>query len=225
MCDDLLDERGFERGFGREFRDDGPLAAFEQVHRTMFFGEALGRPGEEFAVVQFEKLAEFFIVEQLAEFAVMVEQEGANGKELFALGHIHAGGDDEFGRGEVEEEAAPGGFFKAVAGPPGGDLVFVGGLVVREAGVAVDPHHALRRGADVIGGEGGHGVGDGLDDHEHGSFKGGLEERLARVEPVAAVVALQGAKEFQRVLSEVGLGLRRCWFGCGFLQRCFASRH
>jgi len=172
MGDDLFDERGVESCLGRQFRDDGPLAAFEQVRRWVVFGEAFGRAGEEFAVVELEEAAEIFVGQELAEFIVMVEEEGANGHELFAFGHVDAGSDDEFGSGEVEIEAAAGGFFEAVAGPPGGYASFVGGLVVGEAGVAIDAHHALLRGADVAGGEIGHGVGDGFDDLEHGSFEG-----------------------------------------------------
>ncbi len=120
----------------------------------------------------------------------------ADGEELFALWHVDAGGDGDFGGVEGEVEASAGGFFEPVAGPPGGHAGFVGRLVGAEADVAVDAHHGFLRWADVLGGEVEHGFVDGGEEGEHGGFEGGLVEGLARLEPFAVVIALEAAEEF-----------------------------
>lgn len=140
----------------------------------------------------------------------MLGEMTAEGEELFALGHVGAGGDDELGAGEVEVEACAGGFLEAIAGPPGGDVVLVGALVGAEAGVAVDAHHDLGGRADVLGGEVEHGVVEACDEGEHGFFEVAFEVGFALVEPVAVVVAFEGAEEFEGCEGEMwGIPLPR----------------
>ena len=83
---------------------------------------------------------------------------------------------------------------------------FVGELVVGEASVAIDAEEAFLGGAHVIGREVEHGVGDFADDGEHGLFELGLVGGFALVEPVAVVVLLKAAEEFEGFGAEVGGG-------------------
>ena len=62
-------------------------------------------------------------------------------------------------------------------GPPGGDVGLVGALVGAEARVAIDAEEALLGGADVVGREVDHGVGDLLDEREHGVLELALVDR------------------------------------------------
>ena len=140
----------------------------------------------------------------MTELVVVLGEVTAEGEKLFAIGHVNAGGDNEFRTGEVEVEAGTRGFGEAFAGPPRGDVVFVGALVCAEAGVAVDAHHDLVGWADVLGGEAEHGFIEAGDEGEHWVLEVALEEGLALVEPVAVVVAFEGAEKFQGGGGEVG---------------------
>lgn len=208
--EDACEEGGFSGALGGEMGAEAPLAAAKEVVGGVFFAEALGRAGEGEAFGGFplggKELAEFFGAGEPAELGVVLGEVTAKGEELFALGHVDAGGDDELGAGEVEVEARAGGFGEAFTRPPGGDVVFVGALVRAEAGVAVDAHHDLGGWADVLGGEAEHGVVEAGDEGEHGLFAVVLEEGLALIKPVAVVVAFEGAEKLKGRGGEVGSG-------------------
>ena len=204
-----LTKFGIERGFGGQCCGDSPLAAEEKIHCGVLLGKSLRRARESEAFECVHEAMELLVVEQATDFFVMIEEVGANGEELIALGHVDAGSDDDFFGGDVEVEAAARSFFKSVAGPPGGHVAFVGALVRGEAGIAVDAHHALLRGAHVRGREIGHGGGDLLDNFEHGLLEFAFEDWLTGFEPLAAIVVGQTAKKLKGFRSEVRVRRRR----------------
>ncbi len=75
--------------------------------------------------------------------------------------------------------------------------MLIGSLVRGEAGVTVDAHHDLIGFADVLRGEGEHGLVEAGDEGEHGCFEVALEDRFALAEPTAVVVAFEGAEELE----------------------------
>ena len=193
---------------------EAPLAAADEVVGGVFLAEALGWAGEGEALGGFplggEELSESGGAGEFTELLVVLGEVATEGEKLIALWHVDAGGDDELGAGEVEVEAGAGGFWEAFAGPPGGDVVLIGALVRAEAGVAVDAHHDVGGWADVLGGEAEHGFAEAGDEGEHGFFEVALEDGFALVEPVAVVVAFEGAEELEGVEREVrggGFGL------------------
>ena len=74
-----------------------------------------------------------------------------------------------------------------------GKVGLVGRFVGTEAGVAVDAIHGFLRIGDVIRGEIEQFGIDGFHQVDHGSLQLGFEDFLARLEPLAAVISLQGA--------------------------------
>ncbi len=204
--DDLFEQRGAGRGLSGERRADAPLAREDEVLRGenvgVGGGEAAGQSGERrggaFRFKRGHMGEKFFVGEDSAEFSVVLDDVAADGQQLLRRGHVAAGGDEEFGGGEVEVEAGTGGLLHAGAGEPGGDLGLVGagGLVAGgvEAGVAIDAHHGLVGRPDVFAGDGGEGVVDLLDEGEHGVAELALEDGPARVEPGAVVVAGEAAE-------------------------------
>ncbi len=73
----------------------------------------------------------------------------------------------------------------------------VGTLVSGKARVAIDAEEALGRGADVVRREVGQRGVDLLDEREHGGLELTLVDGLARLEPVAVVVAREPAQKFE----------------------------
>lgn len=199
--EDGLEEGGLSGVLSGEPGADTPLAATDEVVSRVFLAEALGRPGERETFGSFpldgERTAEPGGAGERAELPVVLGEVATDGEELLALGHVDTGGDDELGAGEVEVEAGSGGLVEAFARPPGGDVVFVGALVRTEAGVAIDAHHGLRGRPDMLGGEAEHGFVELGDEGQQWLFAVALEEGFALVEPVAIVVALEGAKKFE----------------------------
>lgn len=177
---------------------DTPLAAADEVDGGIVGAEAFGRAAERQAFEGLQEGFEFFAGEDLAELGVVVDEVAADGEELLALGHVDAGGDDDFVGADVEVEASAGGLFEAGAGPPCSLVRFVRAFVGAEARVAVDAEECLLRRAYVFGGEGEHGLVDLGDEREHGSFDLALVGGLAIVEPGAVVVALEAAEELDR---------------------------
>jgi len=187
--DYFAEEGGAECGFCGERGGDAPLAVEDEVHCGVVCGEAFGRAGERRAFEFVHEGREFFGAEKAAEFVVVGEQVLADGAELFALGHVAAGGDDDLLGRDGDVVAGAGGFFEAFAGPPGGEVFFVRCFVGGEARVAVDAHHDFLRRAHVGGGEVVHGFVDFADEGEHRGFEFALEGGFAWGEPVAVVVA------------------------------------
>ncbi len=95
--------------FGGEAGAEAPLAAADEVVGGVFLAEALGGAGEGETLGGFplggEELTKFGGTGELAEPPVVFGEVTAEGEELFALGHVDAGGDDELGAGEMEVEA------------------------------------------------------------------------------------------------------------------------
>jgi hypothetical protein len=201
---DVLGEGGLEGAIEGESGGGAPLAVEEEVEGGVVGGEAFGGSGELEAIELGEGGAELFGGDDAAVVFVVVEEVAADGEELLALGHVDARGDGEGFAVDLEVVAAAGGLLEALAGPPGGDVVLVGALVVREADVAVDAHGDLLRRADVVRGEVEEVLIDLGDEGEHGGFELALVEGLALVEPGAVVVALEGAEELGCGGGEVG---------------------
>ena len=193
--------------FGGKTGAQAPLAAADEVVGGVVFAEALGGTGEGEALGGFplwgEEASKFGGLGEGAELLVVLGEVAAESEELFALGHVNAGGDDELGAGEVQVEASAGGLLETFASPPSGDVVLVRSLVRAEAGVAVDAHHDLGGRADVLGGEGEHLFVEAGDEGEHGCFEVALKEGFALVEPVAIVIAFEGSEEFDGCGREV----------------------
>ena len=208
VADDGGGKRRLERFRRRERGGEAPLAALDEIKRGVIFGEAFGRAGERVAFEFFERAADRRAAQELAEFGVVIEEPVADGGELVFFRHVRAGGDDELLGRDMEVVAGAGGFAQPLVRPPGGDVAFVGALVVAEAGVAVDAEHALFRGAHVVGSEVEHGLGDFADDGEHRLFELGFVDGLARSEPGAVVVAGEVAQEGEGCGAEVGEGGR-----------------
>jgi PadR family transcriptional regulator PadR len=203
-AEDLAGELLVEDGRGGEGGGESPAGGQEEVEGGMAGGEAFGGAGEGVAGVGGEEAIESWGAEEAAEGGVTFKQAGAEGAQLGGGGHVEAGGDVDLGGGEVEVVAGTGGPGHAGAGPPGGEVGFVGALVRGEAGIAVDAEQGLLGRADVGGGEAGHGEGDLADEGEHGGFQLLLEEFAAGFEPLAAVVAGEAAEEAQGVFGEAG---------------------
>ena len=83
-------------------------------------------------------------------------------------------------------------------------MVLVRRLVLAETGVAIDPVNRLVGIRHVIRRETLHRCVDRGHQLSHGLLHGRFENRLARLEPLAAVVALQTAKELESLRGKTG---------------------
>jgi len=198
---DLWDQGGGQGQGGGELGGEAPLALEDEVGGGICGVEALGTARHFDAVEGFEALG----AEGLADLFVVVEEHAADGEELIFFWHVGAGGDCDLLGVELEVEAGAGGFFKALASPPGGYVGLVRQLVGAESDVAVDAHGALGGLAEVVGGEGLEALVDGGDDFQERGLERGFVGRLVGVEPVAVVVTGQRAEELQRCGGEVRL--------------------
>jgi hypothetical protein len=210
----------FQRRLRRERCAHAPLLVANQVNGGVVGWKALRRSCESVAFEFAEGLADGGPAKDLSERLVIVEQPVADRGELFLLRHVGAGGDDDFFRADVEVVARARGLVEAGVRPPCGDVRFVGALVIAEARVAIDAEKALLGGAHVVGREVRHRVSDFANDGEHGLFQFGLEDGLARIEPVAVVVPGEVAQECQCLGAKVREGC--CW--CGFGLGCHGKR-
>ncbi len=95
---------------------DSPLAAEEKIHRRVLLGKALRWSRESEALECVHEAMQLLVVEEATDFFVMMEEVGANGEELIALGHVYAGSDNDFLCGDVEVEAATPMFFQVRRG-------------------------------------------------------------------------------------------------------------
>ena len=182
-----------------------PVFCAQQIVGGIAGGEAFGQPCERLGIDGRKACA--FGFEQLLDGrairGVVGTHPAAEGEQLFAFGHVDAGGDHDLLRADLKVEAGARGFFHAAAGPPGREVGFVRELVFAEADVAIDAHGDLVGRADVLGREGFEGEVDLVDESEHGGFERVLEGVAARFKPVAVVVSGEAAEEFEGVWREV----------------------
>jgi hypothetical protein len=134
----------FKRGFRWEGRAHAPLLVANQVDGGVVWWKALRRTCERVAFELAEGLADGRSVEDFPKRSVIVEEPVADGGELFLLRHVSAGGDDDFLGADMEVVASTGGLVEASVRPPGGDVRFIGTLVIAEARVAVIASVILR---------------------------------------------------------------------------------
>jgi hypothetical protein len=198
-ANDFASEGGIERGVGGEDCVNAPTLGADEFVCGIVVGEALGHACEGVALAECEGVGAGFqeLLEGGAIGLVMFAHPAAEGEQLFALGHVDAGGDHDFLRADLEVEASAGGLLHAAARPPGGEVGFVGQLIFAEADVAIDAHGDFVGRTDVVGGEVDHAGVDFVDEGEHGGFDGALVEGAAGLEPVAVVVAGEAAEELE----------------------------
>ena len=66
--------------------------------------------------------------------------------ELFFFRHVGAGGNNHFFRADMKVVTGAGSFLHSFVAPPRCDVRFIGPLVIREAGVAIDAENAFSAG-------------------------------------------------------------------------------
>src|ERR1700761_3095487 len=92
-------------------------------------------------------------VDQLAVFGVVVKKPVTNRGQLLFFRHERSATDSHTFRRNMKVVAGTGGLAKATMRPPGGNVVFVGPLVVGKTCIAIDAKERLLRRPHMLGRE------------------------------------------------------------------------
>src|SRR5258707_3167970 len=161
----------------------------------MVHGKSFGHAANLLVLTAADKFAQRFVVEHGIEFLVVIAKQGAVGKKLVPIGTPDAAKGQQLFLSEMQIEHGAFTLQRSMVRKDGRDVRLVRRFVRREARITIDTVHSFFRRRYVSRSKTGQFFIDARDKFQHWSFDQRFIFLFARLEPVAAVIALERAKK------------------------------